>query len=106
MSDPVTPVAGTDEADRTCRICQGTDGKHDGSIHDARVADMPSLGFRDRRKITQRTGAKVRSRGEFIAGVGEVIGHYDDDSVYVQWECAPMPYGQRWYVADLELVSS
>lgn len=35
-----------------------------------------------RRKITQETGATVSESGE----IGKVVGHYDDDSVYVLFE--------------------
>lgn len=34
--------AGDEPRVERCRICGGSDGKHDGSVHDARVADMPT----------------------------------------------------------------
>jgi len=49
------------------------------------------------RAVTQRTGAVVSEGGE----VGTVTGHYDDDSVYVDFGRGP----ERVYVAALTFVS-
>jgi hypothetical protein len=51
-----------------------------------------------RRKITQQTGAIVSESGE----IGEVVGHYDDDSVYVQFEGKSHP--ERVWTEALTLV--
>lgn len=51
----------------------------------------------DRRKITQRTGARVTWAGR----AGEVTGHYDDDIIFVQFDRDAKP--TRVWVVDLEL---
>lgn len=53
---------------------------------------------RTRRKITQQTGAIVSQNGE----IGTVVGHYDDDSVYVLFEGKTEP--ERVWTEALELV--
>jgi hypothetical protein len=51
-----------------------------------------------RRKITQETGATVSENGE----IGTVVGHYDDDSVYVLFEGKVEP--ERVWTEALSLV--
>lgn len=51
-----------------------------------------------RRKITQETGAIVSENGE----IGKVVGHYDDDSVYVLFDGHQEP--ERVWTEALKLV--
>jgi DNA polymerase elongation subunit (family B) len=53
---------------------------------------------RTRRKITQETGAIVSEGGE----TGKVVGHYDDDSVYVLFDGKTEP--ERVWVEALTLI--
>lgn len=53
---------------------------------------------RTRRKITQETGAIVSENGE----IGKVVGHYDDDSVYVLFDGKSEP--ERVWTDALKLV--
>lgn len=55
---------------------------------------------RTRRKITQEVGATV-AEGEEI---GTVVGHYDDDSVYVQFRGKDEP--ERVWTEALRLVEN
>ena len=50
-----------------------------------------------RRKLTQGTGAIVSENGE----IGKVVGHYDDDSVYVLFEGKDEP--ERVWTEALKL---
>ena len=57
---------------------------------------------RERRALTQRTGAQVRTiTPERADEVGTVIGHYDDDSVFVQWADGST---ERWWTDALRPV--
>jgi hypothetical protein len=53
---------------------------------------------RTRRKITQETGATVSENGQ----IGKVVGHYDDDSVYVLFQGKSEP--ERVWTEALTLV--
>ncbi len=54
--------------------------------------------------ITQRTGARVVTQGREPGLRGTVVGHYDDDSVYVQIDGESS--SSRWWTDDLELAPS
>lgn len=51
--------------------------------------------------ITQRTGERVVSARTGLSG--GVVGHYDDDSVYVQIDGEAS--ASRWWVDDLRLAA-
>jgi hypothetical protein len=57
---------------------------------------------RERAKITQTTGARVKATGE-QSGLGTVVGHYDDDSVFIDWDYGPTL--DRWAVDYLRLAA-
>ena len=58
---------------------------------------MLPVDAKTRRKITQETGAIVSENGE----IGKVVGHYDDDSVYVLFEGKDEP--ERVWTEALKL---
>ena len=55
---------------------------------------------RTRRRITQETGAIVSENGE----TGKVVGHYDDDSVFVLFDGKSQP--ERVWTEALTLVET
>ena len=57
---------------------------------------------RERAKITQTTGARVEATVE-QSGRGTVVGHYDDDSVFIDWDDGPKL--DRWAVTYLRLAT-
>lgn len=61
------------------------------------------LSAKDRRAITQTTGARVFHRGDEDM-LGIVVGHYDDDVVYVQFDKDPVGYTTSCYTESLTLV--
>lgn len=64
-----------------------------------RAAVTTPMTAEDRRAITQRTGARVRS---LTTGQrGTVEGHHDDDSVYVRMGGAEAV--ERWWTDDLRV---
>ena len=60
------------------------------------------MNAKDRRKITQATGARVRM--ELEDEVGTVVGHYDDDIVYVKFAGVTIP--ERVWVDALALMET